>query len=97
METNPISPLMAQTRGADASPERLAELREAAIRLEAGFLAEMLKGTGVGMPRDSFGGGAGEEQFASVLRNAQADRIAEAGGVGLAEQIFEAMKARYNV
>ena len=92
METQPTLPA-APTGTAD----HLAQLREAAIRLEAGFLAEMLKGTGLGVPRDSFGGGPGEEQFASVLRNAQADRIAEAGGIGLAEQIFEAMKARHDV
>jgi len=67
-------------------------LRKAAESLEATFLAEMLKSAGVGAPRESFGGGAGEEQFASFLRQAQADRMVAAGGIGLAESLFEALK-----
>jgi len=67
-------------------------LRQAAESLEATFLAEMLKSAGVGAPRAAFGGGAGEEQFASFLRQAQAERMVAAGGIGLAESLFEALK-----
>ena len=54
-----------------------AKLRDAAQKLEATFLAEMLKSAGLGTPRDSFGGGKGEEQFASFLRDAQAEEMAK--------------------
>ncbi|SFS19174.1 rod-binding protein [Yoonia litorea] len=68
------------------------KLREAAVALEASFLAEMLKSTGFGEGTTSFGGGIGEEQFASFLADAQAKELAKAGGIGLAEAIFEALK-----
>jgi Rod binding domain-containing protein len=68
-----------------------ASLRGAATRLEAVFLAEMLEAAGVGRTPESFGGGAGETQFASFLREAQAQAMAEAGGIGLAEHLFRAL------
>ncbi len=71
-----------------------AKLREAAQDLEATFLAEMLKSAGFGEPRESFGGGAGEDQFASFLRQAHAEEMVKAGGIGLAEHLFEALKER---
>lgn len=72
------------------------KLRDAAQKMEATFLAEMLKSAGVGTPRESFGGGAGEQHFASFLRDAQAEEMVKAGGIGLAEALFEAMKVRSN-
>jgi flagellar protein FlgJ len=70
------------------------KLMDAAKELEASFIAEMLKSAGLGKPRDSFGGGAGEEQFGSFLREAQAREMVRAGGIGLAERLFEVLKAR---
>ena len=70
------------------------KLKQAAQDLEATFLAEMLKSAGLGEARDSFGGGVGEEQFSSFLRQAQAEEMVKAGGIGLAEHIFEALKDR---
>ena len=67
-------------------------LRQAAQKLEASFLAEMLKSAGLGESREAFGGGSGEDQFASFLRQAQAEKMVQAGGIGLAESIFEALK-----
>lgn len=75
-------------------PDRDHALRAAAQQLEAGFLAEMLKATGIGKPSEGFGGGTGEAQFSSFLVQTYADRLAEAGGVGLAEQIFQSLKDR---
>lgn len=69
-----------------------ARLRAAATRLEAAFLKEMLAAAGLGRAAAGFSGGAGEEQFSSFLIEAQAQRLAEAGGVGLAESLFEALK-----
>lgn len=73
-------------------PESAAQgrLREAATALEAGFLKEMLQAAGLGRV-PGLGGGPGEEQFASFLLDAQARRIAEAGGIGLAGSIVAAM------
>jgi Rod binding domain-containing protein len=71
-----------------------AQLREATQKMEATFLSEMLKSAGMGAPRDAFGGGEGEEQFSSFLREAQAEQMVRAGGIGLAEALFEAMKVR---
>jgi len=66
-------------------------LMEVAKDLEAAFLAEMLKSVGFGKTPESFGGGAGEDQFGSFLREEQAKRMADAGGIGLAESLFKAM------
>lgn len=69
-------------------------LREAAQQLEASFIAEMLKAAGLGKTSESFGGGAGEDQFASFLRQAQADEMVKSGGIGLAESLYHALKER---
>lgn len=66
-------------------------LMAAAQRLEGAFLSEMLKSAGFGEARSAFGGGAGEEQFASFLRNLHAKEMAQSGGIGLAEAIYKAM------
>lgn len=71
-------------------------LREAAQELEATFLAEMLKSAGVGETPEAFGGGAGEDQFASMLRLEQARQLAATGGIGLAEHIFHSLKENLN-
>ncbi|MGR3291057.1 MAG: rod-binding protein [Paracoccaceae bacterium] len=69
-------------------------LWDVAQKLEASFLAEMLKSAGLGTPRASFGGGSGEEQFGSFLRQEQAEMMVKAGGIGLAQSLFEALKER---
>ena len=69
-------------------------LMEKAKALEASFLSEMLGHAGLGEARQSFGGGIGEEQFASFLREHQARAMVEKGGIGLAEHLFNAMKEK---
>ncbi|MFU8882073.1 MAG: rod-binding protein [Rhodobacterales bacterium] len=71
-------------------------LLRAAQQLEAGFLAEFLKSTGFGKTSESFGGGIGEDQFASFLLQAQADSMVKSGGIGLAEAIYHSLKERQN-
>lgn len=71
-------------------------LREAAQKLEATFLAEMLKAAGLGQSRQSFGGGTGEDQFGSFLVQEQALQMVRAGGIGLSEALFETLKEREN-
>ena len=69
-------------------------MRKAAQELEANFLAEMLKSAGIGKTPEGFGGGAGEDQFASFMRMEQARQMAEQGGIGLAESLYHALKER---
>jgi len=69
-------------------------LRQVAVDLEAAFLTEMLTHTGLGARSDTFGGGAGEDTFSSFLTQEYARLLAERGGVGLSETIFEALVAR---
>lgn len=73
---------------------RARDLHRAARDLEAAFLAEMLKPMGAGAPRESFGGGAGEDQFASLLVDEEARAMARHGGIGLADGIYRALLAR---
>ncbi|MBK1634756.1 rod-binding protein [Rhodovulum adriaticum] len=71
-----------------------AALRAAARQMETLFLAEMLDAAGLDAAPGAFGGGAGEAQFASFLRQEHAAAMTRQGGIGLAEALFEAMKAR---
>jgi len=85
---------------ARSQPERTPEeaaLWDVAQKLEASFLSEMLKSAGFGKARDAMGGGVGEDQFSSFLREAQAEEMVKAGGIGLAESLFEALKEKPDV
>jgi peptidoglycan hydrolase FlgJ len=73
---------------------REVQLRTKAQELETTFLSEMLSHAGMGKAQGSFGGGIGEDQFASFLRNAQATAMVDRGGLGLAEHFFQALMMR---
>ncbi|AUQ56198.1 rod-binding protein [Phaeobacter inhibens] len=88
----PIAQLTAMRRPAAITPPPQDPLRKAAQELEATFLTEMLKSAGLGESRETMGGGAGEDQFSSFLVRAQAEQITKAGGVGLAESLYHALK-----
>ncbi|WP_278922122.1 MULTISPECIES: rod-binding protein [Pseudophaeobacter] len=78
-------------------PSQEDAIRDAAKKLEASFLTEMLKSAGLGKSREGLGGGgAGEDQFSSFLVRAQAEQITESGGIGLAESLYHAMKDSFN-
>lgn len=66
-------------------------LRAKAAQLEAAFLAEMLGHAGLDADAEAFGGGIGEEQFSSFLRQEQASAIVKSGGIGLTEALFRAL------
>ncbi|MBK0325726.1 rod-binding protein [Rhodobacteraceae bacterium F11138] len=89
-----MDPISSKSSPAPLSLQKPAQdpLRKAATDLEAAFLAEMLKSAGLGKSRTTMGGGAGEDQFGSILVRAQADQIAQSGGIGLAESLFHALK-----
>jgi len=91
MLVNPNPP----ATGGTLAPARPADavLRSQAQALEAAFLSEMLAHAGLGAAEDgAFGGGIGEQQFASFLRQSQAELMVKRGGIGLAEQLFQAMQ-----
>lgn len=79
-----------------APPPREKALMAAAQNLEAAFLSEMLQSAGLGQTSESFGGGAGEDQFSSFLIQEQAKHIVQGGGIGLAQSLFEALKEQTN-
>lgn len=74
--------------------ERSSPLWRKSQELETRFLTEMLRHAGFGDPPEGVAGGIGEEQFGSFLREAQAEAIVKAGGIGLAEQVFRSLSQR---
>ena len=85
MQISPMPP------GPSGTSQNLEALKQVAQKLEASFLAEMLKSSGLGKSEGSFSGGVGEEQFSSFLRDEHAKLMVDAGGIGLAEHIFAAL------
>ncbi len=83
----PLPPMRTPPPRADTN----AKLHQLAQDLEASFLSEMLGHAGLGAARDSFGGGIGEQQFESFLRQEQAAAMVKSGGIGLAESLFKSM------
>jgi peptidoglycan hydrolase FlgJ len=77
-------------------PSKTDALRRQAKALEAAFLSEMLSHTGLDAASDNFGGGIGEDQFGSFLREEQAKLMVERGGIGLGESLFRALTERQN-
>lgn len=69
-------------------------MRKTAQEFEAAVLADLLRAAGAGQARAEFGGGVGEDQFASFLLDAQAARIAASGGIGLAEIVLRGLLAQ---
>ena len=78
----------AASSGGSAQNERL---RAAAHQIEVQFLSTFLKLSEAGSAPDLMGGGIGEEQFKSFLKDAQATEISKAGGLGLAESLYAAL------
>ena len=74
-----------------STPDRDNALRAKAAEFETAFLAEMLGHAGLGAMSEEFGGGVGEEQFSSFLRQEQAAQIVKSGGIGLAESVFQSL------
>ena len=88
--TDPISAL-ART----ALPQKQAQsdktdpaLWKVAKEFEAVFLNEMLKHSGLNKTSDTFGGGAGEEAFGSMLTSQYAKQLSSVGGIGIAQHIY---------
>ena len=92
MELPPVmqtGPSVAPTPSAETA--RNAALRETAQEFEAVFIGLMLQQAGLGETRDTFGGGAGEEAFSTMLAEQQGRALAQSGGFGLAEPIYQSL------
>lgn len=76
------------------SPTRTTQLMKKARDLETSFLSEMLSYAGLDAQEGPFSGGAGEAQFSSFLREAQAKAMVDHGGIGLSQSIFNALARR---
>ena len=92
MDVNLTSSTPVGTR--QLTPKSHPDLFAVAQSLEANFIAEMLKSTGLGATSEHFGGGIGEDQFASFLRQAHADELSKQGGFGFAESIYQSLLER---
>ena len=79
-----------------APSESARKARATAIKLEATFLSEMLKSAGFGTQTSTFSGAKDDDPFASFQRDAVAERMVRAGGIGLAEHFFNAMMEAKN-
>lgn len=82
--------------GAQPAAQTRSDLRAVAEKLEASFLAEMLKSAGVGEQDNSFSGSPGEAQFASFQREALAREMVASGGIGLADIFHANLKEKTN-
>lgn len=75
-----------------------AKLRQVAQEFEAVFIGEMLKHIGLdeaaGELGGDFTGGYGEDAFRTFLVREYADAISEKGAFGLADKIYNQLKAR---
>jgi peptidoglycan hydrolase FlgJ len=80
------------TQSGAADKAREASMMQAAQAFEANFLAQFLKESGLGKTPESLGGGEGEDAFASYMAEERARQMVEAGGIGLARHVFDAMK-----
>ena len=69
-------------------------LRASAQKLEASFLAEMLKYTGITKMPEGFNGGPGEAAFSDFLLHEYADSISRTRAIGLADQIYRSISER---
>ena len=88
---HPVGGLGATALSTNAENVDDKEARAAAEALEAAFLTEMLKASGLGEQENSLSGGYGEDHFASFHRQAIAERMVQSGGLGLAEAFYRSM------
>lgn len=85
-----IPPLHSHVPTGQSNLVSQADLFKTFHAFEAVIVSQMLQASGINKPLDSFGGGTGEDQFASFLTDAQAAAFVARGGIGLAEQMFRA-------
>lgn len=88
-----IPPIAAAPAPRIAEPSRDAEFRQAAKEFEATFIAQMLSQAGLGKTVGA-NAGFGGEAFSALLVEKYAEQIADRGGFGLADAVYEQLKRR---
>lgn len=87
--------LSAAQQGKVKQPAKTADIekaREAAVEFEAVFLAQMLQPMFEGIESNGlFGGGHAESMHRSMLVEEYGKSLAEAGGIGLADEVLAEM------
>lgn len=84
LSPNLLTPTI-QTTTADLTR---AKAKDAAQKFESQFLSQMLGQMFQGLETDGpFGGGHGEEMFRSMMTDAMAKKMTQAGGIGLADTV----------
>ena len=82
-------PAVPRATAGEATPQAQ-EAREAAESFEALFLTQVLESMSAGLGGDSpFSGGPAEGAWRSMLNEQYAGAITAAGGVGIAEQVYQ--------
>ncbi len=85
-----------QTPEGDETPGEDKELLNAARQFEAMFIQEMLKGMRATVPESDFlHGGFAEDVYEGMLDQEYADQMAETGGFGLADKIYDQLTSEY--
>ena len=71
-----------------ADPTMRAKAKDAGDRFEAQFMSQMLGQMFEGVKTDGpFGGGFGEEMFRSMMTDAMAKKMTQAGGIGVSDTV----------
>jgi len=71
-----------------ADPAKRAKAKDAGDRFEAQFMSQMLGQMFDGIETDGpFGGGFGEQMFRSMMTDAMAKKMTQAGGIGVSDTV----------
>lgn len=89
MSSTTLSPnLLTPVGSATTADLTRLKARDAAQKFESQFLSQMLGQMFQGLETDGpFGGGHGEEMFRSLMTDAMAKKMTQAGGIGLADTV----------
>lgn len=73
---------------ASLDPKKMDKIKDAATEFEAVFISQMMSHMFNSVEVDPmFGGGHGEEMFRSMMVEHYGKQLADAGGIGIAEQV----------
>jgi Rod binding domain-containing protein len=81
-------------RSLGGTPTKEAKLREACQGFESVFLSKLFSEMRSTIPKDGLLHGQYEEQYYSMFDKALCDKLAESGGIGLADMMYRELKGR---
>lgn len=89
-----VSPILLQPAGAQSTAElaKRGAIKDTAKKFESSFLSIMLQQMFEGVETSApFGGGPGEAMFKSFMTEAMAKKMADRGGIGVADSVGREM------